>query len=299
MQSPEVVLVATPWPYYTMPSIQVSVLKAYLNDHGIPTAARHVHLEVAHWLGYSNYNSIISDFLEDGEALYGYLLFPELRDAVMCNTTFRSKNITVERERIFRIPSKEFFDEFDHLHRKIVSEICKPSVKIVGFTLNFGQTVSSLYMAKLVKALRPDIQIVLGGAEASGELGQSLLKNFDQIDFVCNGEGELPLQALAEKIISGGMPAGIPGITSRGYLPPSGPQRFSQIRNLGDLPCPDFTEYFDAILERGIDPSVCRCLPVESSRGCYYSCSFCALNLQWENFRELPIANVVTNLREL
>lgn len=299
MENPEVVLVATPWPYYTMPSVQIATLKAYLNSKGVHTTARHVHLEVAHWLGYANYNSIISDYLEDGEALYGYLLFPELRDSVLSNPTFDRKKLLVDGDSHLQIPSKEFFNAFDKLHKKIVSEICKPSVKLIGFTLNFGQTVSSLYMSKLIKSLRPDIKIILGGAEASGELGISLIENFEEIDFVCNGEGEQPLHALAKKIVEREEPGIIPGIVSRDNLPFEGGPKFSQVPNLGDLPCPDFTDYFEMIAEKGIDRNVCRCLPIESSRGCYYSCSFCALNLQWENFREIPIKNVVSHIKDL
>lgn len=299
-----------PWPYYTMPSIQISVLKAYLSLHGIDVAASHFHLEVAHWLGYKNYNAIWGDFLEDGESLYGYLLFPEQQKKVLASENLLNKRLEVNSIQRLKIPSIEFFSAFDTMHDDYLSQFDWQTIRLVGFTLNFGQTLASIYLASKIKRLNPKTQIIFGGAEASGELGVSLLNNFPEIDYVCNGEGEKPLLNLASWLIdntTSSVPPFIRGIINRTEisnlisLESVGNLYYSdQIRDISNLPCPDFEDYFDVIQHKlDGDFSICSTLPLETSRGCYYSCNFCALNLQWENFRSVSAQTTVLNIKNL
>src|ERR1700759_4783797 len=78
-----VLLVAMPWAYSYMPSIQVGALKAYLNHHGEEAEGAHWFVEIAHVLGLQLYNELWYPHLEDAEALYSYLLFPQLRTSLL------------------------------------------------------------------------------------------------------------------------------------------------------------------------------------------------------------------------
>ena len=296
-----VLLISMPWPYYTMPSIQISTLKSYLKSKGIDAHCSHIHLEVANWMGFNNYNKIADEFLEDGESLYGYMLFPEMRESIINSQSLLKKKLsmTIDNEQVL-IPSKKFFEKFDEFHTSIILKFNVEQINLIGLTLNFGQTVPSLYFAKKIKELFPDIKVIIGGAEASGKLGISLLENFPHIDYVCNGEGEIPLYELAMQL-NQKIDLPIKGIISQNDLKfGQAAITFNQLDNLSNLPCPDFEEYFQIIDSKlNGNFTICTALPIESSRGCYFNCSFCALNLQWENFRIVPKEDVVNNIINL
>ena len=73
-----VVLVSTPWPLYSRPSIQLGTLKAYLRRDfpELKVHALHVYLKVAESIGYKLYGAI-SERTWLAETVYGALLHPE------------------------------------------------------------------------------------------------------------------------------------------------------------------------------------------------------------------------------
>ena len=301
-----VLLVSMPWAHHDMPSIQVAALQAYLHANGIAAEGAHWFVEVAHALGLENYRCLWDPALEDGEALYSYLLFPEMRARLLHDSSLRKKAATIARARIasslrFEL-TERFFRRFERLHTRILDRYDWSDIALVGLTLNFAQTVASLYVAREIKKQNPACRIVVGGAEASGQLGASLLRHFPQLDFACNGEGEKPLVNLARMVLDGATDdaiATLPGITSRaadGSIRTNSPE---QVRSMRELPIPEIGDYFAALERLGYESphEVCHRVPVEASRGCYYSCTFCALNLQWVGMRTQSPERVAEMMR--
>ncbi len=283
-----------PWANHDMPSIQVGALQAYLRAVGIEAEGAHWFVEVAHAIGLEGYRRLWDPILEDGEALYAYLLFPEMRRRILRDPRLRRKQKRLaaldERPQLRFSLSERFFRRFERLHQAIFDRYDWSAIDLVGLTLNFGQTVASLYAAREIKKRNPRCKIIVGGAEASGRLGESLLRHFSQLDYACNGEGEKPLRALALALRDGASDeavAALPGLVTRGadgrvrVNPPD------QVRTLRELPDPAYDDYFEAIATLGYESphAVCRKAPIEASRGCYYACTFCALNLQWTGIR--------------
>ncbi len=194
-----------------------------------------------------------------------------------------------------------FLRRFDQLHRSILDRYDWSQYALVGLTLNFGQTAASLYIAREIKKRNPACQVIVGGAEAAGDLGASLLKHFPQLDYACNGEGELPLLHLARAIVAGAAEdeiSAIPGIVSRcaGGVRINAPD---QMPRLDALPIPDFESYFAALdrISAGLRQQMCVSVPIEASRGCYYACSFCSVALQWDGVRTQTPEKVAAAMR--
>jgi ribosomal peptide maturation radical SAM protein 1 len=294
------VLISAPWANANMPSIQIGSLKAYLDAHGHDVLAFHWFVDVAKWMGFGVYEAICSPHVEDAECLYGYLLFPEKRESILKLESLRIKELTVKRgSQRLAVPSERFFAEFRQLHIDFLNRIPWKEVGLAGFTLNYGQNLASVFLAREIKRMAPHVRTIVGGAEASGELGQSLLDCFPELDFACNGEGELPLLELARRIESQQSTGLVQGITQRGV---HGAQVSSpnQLKDLSVLPPPHYDDYFTQITNLGLNPhSICNCLPIESSRGCYYKCNFCALNMQWEGFRQFNSRSVGETVESL
>lgn len=300
-----------PWANPEVPSIQIAALKNYLSDQGVQAEAGHWYVEIALAIGFDAYARISTPEVSAAEPFYSYLCFPEMRGFLMENEAVLKRARTIEKSlrnstddaKIKFRWDDVFFREFEALHSEILDRYDWGDYALVGFTLNYGQTVASLYMAREIKKRNPNCQIIVGGAEASGELGKSLVENFPEFDYACNGEGELPLLELSRALVVRSPELEIrkiKGLIGRGddgavYVNP--PQ---QIESLDELSPPDFDEYFEAIRQLGHDPQgIIRELPIEASRGCPFACNFCSLNLQWENFRSRSPEKVSEDIREL
>jgi ribosomal peptide maturation radical SAM protein 1 len=297
MTADRILIAAMPWARDDMPSIQVGALQAFLVADGLKAEGAHWFVEVAHALGVDDYRDIWSPRLLDGEVVYAALLFPEMRAAHLRDARLATKARRLARARRSRgrapLPfelTDRFFRRFDRLHQRILDRYDWRRYALVGLTLNFGQTAASLYVAREIKKRNPACRIIVGGAEATGELGASLLRHFPQIDHACHGEGEQPLLNLARALDAGVSReeiVAIPGLVSR---EPGGRIRVNppdQVARLDRLPPPEFEPYFAALEAQGPDARTALCvrLPIEASRGCYYACSFCSVALQWDGVR--------------
>lgn len=310
-----ILLGAMPWTDYDKPSIQIAVLKAFLQQHGFADVeAAYFYAEIAEAIGFFEYHGLAYPAYTDAEPIYSYLLFPQMRSSLLANDRLRARcEEAAERARAVprthqpKIPLRwtaELFAELEALHQRILDRRDWTRFDLVGLTLNYGQTVSSLYMAREIKRRHPGCKIVLGGVDASGSLGQSLLGTFDFIDYCCNGEGELPLLHLAERLEAGSSDVdvcAIPGIIARastGRVVLNPPH---QLESLRDLETPDFDEYFASLDSLGLTPSsVIHSLPIEGSRGCPYECSFCGVPLSWgTSFRCRTAEAIVRDMRQL
>jgi len=74
----QVMLVASPWPLFNRPSIQISVLKAYLHQHlpDVRIHAWHLFLNIAETIGYKAYQAL-SQRTWLAETVYAAILYPE------------------------------------------------------------------------------------------------------------------------------------------------------------------------------------------------------------------------------
>ncbi|MBL6447661.1 RiPP maturation radical SAM C-methyltransferase [Fulvivirga sp. 29W222] len=292
MKKTNVALIASmPWPTYNMPSIQVGVLKSFIERDGHKCIGAHWFLDIYKYLGHDLYTSISSEYLIVGEAIYSSLYFEEHREEIVKSNPLLQKTLSSD---------PTFLEKLDQKHDEILLRYNWNEIDLVGFTLNFSQTMPSIYMAAKIKRLNPKIKIIIGGAEGTSEMGASLIDQFDCIDFACNGEGE---QLLLELVKSDLVDlTNIKKINSliyrengKTYTNPS-----SQLDSLRNLPVPNLDEYFTGLALNNLNPyDLSVVLPIESSRGCYYSCSFCSLNIQWDGTRFQYPETVKNNISEL
>lgn len=300
----KVLIVSMPWALSYMASIQVGALKSFLIANGVNAEGGHWFLPIANYLGFGAYGELCYPHLSDGEALYAYLLFPEKRKSLLTDEHLREKfrvlheNFGARSSATFSL-TKSFFEQFTTVNHSILDRYNWSDYRLVGFTLNFGQTLASLYMAREIKSRSPNTKIIFGGSEACSDLGRSLLNEFPFLDYCCDGEGEVPLLNLCRSLSSCDNVAKIDGITTRNEEETVGQNSSGQMPKM-TIPVPDYSDYFEEIKTLGLDPDhVTACLPIEGSRGCYYDCSFCALNLQWDKFRAQSPQMVAKTISEL
>ncbi|MDP3750813.1 MAG: DUF4080 domain-containing protein [Polaromonas sp.] len=134
---------------------------------------------------------------------------------------------------------------------RIVEELLAMQPEVIGLGIYIWNVVESTQVVRLLKTLRPDIRIVLGGPEVSHEVEQQEICRL--ADHVVTGWGDVSFPKLCRALLDGPQPLMkvIPG-----EQPP-----------LDALVLP-YGEYTAEDLAR-------RLLYVEASRGCPFKCEFC------------------------
>lgn len=304
-----VALVSAPWPLYNRPSIQLAALKAYLqNRHpDLEIAAYHIYLKVAVSIGYNIYQEI-SERTWLAESVYAALLYPERRDLIedvfFSNAKARSGLRSIDFGNLSKKVAKTT--------NRFIDEINWKGFGLAGFTICLCQLTATLYFIDRIKKKCPELPVVVGGSMFAGEGVANLLETVPQIDFVVNGEGELPLSRLVGYLRKSSRTLevqSIPGVIMRQSGRGNTPVTRSQLDDLSGLPLPDYGDYFKLLQTLEEENTFFPTLPAEISRGCwwqrsaagknYSGCAFCNLNLQWKGYRTKKAEQVVSDVEQL
>ncbi|WP_311532641.1 DUF4080 domain-containing protein [uncultured Veillonella sp.] len=150
----------------------------------------------------------------------------------------------------------------------ILSDITEHDIDVLGFACYIWNIEMTLHVVDMVKAVRPDIKIVLGGPEVSFTADE-LLERCPNIDYIVQGEGEEAFHALVTALQLGndGLDPVIPGVRGRRDSSILGSLEAVEVSDLASIPFP-YTEEDMEDLEHKI-------IYYESSRGCPFSCQYC------------------------
>ena len=150
----------------------------------------------------------------------------------------------------------------------ILSDITEHDIDVLGFACYIWNIEMTLHVVDMVKAVRPDIKIVLGGPEVSFTADE-LLERCPNIDYIVQGEGEEAFHALVTALQVGndGLDPVIRGVRGRRDGSILGSLEAVEVSDLSSIPFP-YTEEDMEDLEHKI-------IYYESSRGCPFSCQYC------------------------
>jgi hypothetical protein len=156
----------------------------------------------------------------------------------------------------------------------IAERILATAAPIVGLGIYVWNTAPSLELVLILKAVRPELIVVLGGPEVSHETDEQAI--VAAADYVITGEGEDAFSTLCAQLVAGERPAdrviagGLPDLTAL-VLP--------------------YDQYTDQDLAS-------RYVYVEASRGCPYRCEFCLSALD-TGVRPFPADALLAELETL
>jgi ribosomal peptide maturation radical SAM protein 1 len=295
-----VLIMSMPFAGPAIPSIQLSILEGYLKEQNINVVTYNLFLKAAEIYGLNNYNYLICSPNDSytAQIFFSKYVFPQhweknerkFREHYiqkMSYTKDTKKNITFD----------QYVQLTDNFYNWIFENVNCKSYDIIGFTLNYGQLIPSLAIAKKIKELNPDKIIILGGSRTVDKIGINTLKAFDYIDFIISGDGEDALYQLTSDYQNY---KSIPNLIFR-----EGKDiiwnKSDKIIDINKLPIPSFDTFFNELTLASNEIkqyfSLFGRLPIEISRGCWWNkCSFCNLNLQHKKYREKNVEKIVEEL---
>lgn len=279
---PDVVLVMMPFGPAKMPSLGLSVLAEVLRSEGVATRVEYPILDFFHRIGERDYDLIVYAF---GKLSLGDWLFSRVVDPVGTIEEYLAlSDVSIapqQREVLRRIVEKALPIAAD-LVEEAAQRIARLAPRVVGFSSTFQQQMSSVALARRLRALLPDATFVLGGANCSAPMGEAMFRAYPEFDAVVVGPGEISFPRLLREIGEGRRDIRIPGVYWRGNETGEGAPADPGIApepKMDDLPYPRYDDFFEAWPKGREEPKL---LPFEGSRGCWWGqkqhCVFCSLN---------------------
>jgi radical SAM superfamily enzyme YgiQ (UPF0313 family) len=145
---------------------------------------------------------------------------------------------------------------------------------IIGLGVYIWNATVTTELVALLKKIRPEVIVVLGGPEVSYETEQQEIVRL--ADYTIAGEGDLAFAALCRELLAGRRPS--PKIIA--------------------APLPDFAQLALPYDEYTDDDIAHRLIYVEASRGCPFSCEFCLSSLDIP-VRQAPLEPLLAALDRL
>ena len=166
---------------------------------------------------------------------------------------------------------------------------------VVGLSVMTFQRKTALKIVALVRSLKPNVHIVVGGYDAS-LAADAYTKEDSGVNFVVRGEGELTFSSLLRAIENGGTLTAIDGLSfRRGNEFIHNPDRHVSRLDRDEIRPPNraarvLNGY--TLIGRQVDV-------IETSRGCTFDCSFCSIiEMRGRNFFTYSLDRVIADIRD-
>ena len=313
MAAKPVALISMPALSGRFPSFQLALLKPTLEKAGIPAQNFSLFMYFGQQIGW-RVNEAISDVWPcmAGEWIWSKAAFGDIS----------SKEKDEEYFRIYKRSFDAICSRAGCTHQDLIRirdeaapafiDFCVEAVDwsrfgLVGFTVVFQQLLSSLALARALKAKYPNLPMIMGGASLEDDIADEVIRRCPQIDYMHCGDGEISFPEMVHRLYRGESMAGLRGLMfrdSKNEISFAG--RAPNFANMDETPVPDFAEYFYARQEGGYDHfegSREVLLPIEAARGCWWGekhhCTFCGLNRSGMEFRAKSPERVIEQLETL
>lgn len=170
--------------------------------------------------------------------------------------------------------------------------------EIIGFSCLTPCINNIKVLSRKIKSAYPDIKIILGNLHAT-IFANDILEN-SIADIVVRGEGDYTTAEIVSAIDKQDRLSGIRGISYRSNGTIHHNEDRPDIADLDSLPYPSWHllnwKYYNKVPMLGLNEPA---IPVRASRGCCYSCIFCAQDKIYKTFRLRNINRVIDEIEHV
>jgi radical SAM superfamily enzyme YgiQ (UPF0313 family) len=182
-------------------------------------------------------------------------------------------------KKIENVPKIEYLES--SLKGDLMEKIEEFQPNIVGLSILSAHFHYSMTISRFIKRHFPSIPVIVGGLHPTLAPDETIKE--PSVDMICLGEGEYPFAELLEKMEHGKDITSIKGIWFK-----EGEEVFKTemgvTTDLNDLPITNWDLFSEQHIMSPLDGRMYRIGPVEFSRGCPYSCAYCAINFLRDMF---------------
>src|SRR5215212_7424147 len=305
-------LINMPFASLQMPSIALTQLKSVLEeklDNQVSVEVHYLNLDFALEWGLELYEAVTGSMESQnsglGEWLFRHVAFPQVED---------NPDAYFRRYYPYRTPQMEKMKQIILEMRKSVGPCLENMIRkyqldrahLVGFTSMFAQNTACFALAKKLKDLNPQTIIVVGGANCETPMGQELVKNVPQVDYIFSGPALISFPSFIQYCLDGETEkcSAIRGVFSKdnyGLKPLQ-----AAIGEELDINVPielDYHPFIDRLRQAFPNGQIKPSLPFETSRGCWWGerahCTFCGLNGLTMSYRAMNPDNAVNLISSL
>lgn len=299
----QIVIVVPPFADAAWPALGPSLLAEGCRQHGMSATVYYANMRLAARIGYERYEqlSLASSLELPGEALFAAWAFdgePSTSHTQAIMTRLYAGRNAMASGLDAELTLADALDVATYLGPfldECVTGILQLEASVVGFSSVFQQTLSSLALARRLKAQRPDILTVVGGSNASQPMGDAIAGMTDVFDVIFSGEADFAFPAFCRRYLSGD------------ERPERRVVECEAVTDMDRVETPNYDDYFEqlaALQQAGTLPAhLPEALMYESSRGCWYGakshCKFCGLNGLEISYRRKSSARVLREIDAL
>jgi ribosomal peptide maturation radical SAM protein 1 len=283
---PEILIIVPPFGGLDRPNLGVHILQAIAQRKGVKLAVFYANLLLAMELGQKQYLAVSPGRTSKlyGESVFAKAAFGSSYAKHECIKRRETQCHERDADNKDAVPEDVLLElqlAMPGWVDRIAALIAERPFKVIGCTSSYEETCASLALLSRIKAGRPDITTIMGGANCEGHMGEAIGKLCSDIDFVFSGESEATFENFLDYY---------KGIATK-------PDRIiygNPNLDLNTIPPPDYTQFYQQLeicsFEDQASLNQSLRLPYETSRGCWWGqrhhCTFCGLNGQGIKYRQ-------------
>ena len=291
----KIALINMPFADAPRPSLSMTQLKKVVSEeHPVDVDIHYFNQEFSKFFGFELFQFISGQYTAGlGDWIFRHVAFPDeednkekyLRRHFPQNDTRTRQLKEVILQKREGIDAK--LDELIHEHNLADADL-------VGFSSMFSQNGACFALANKLKKYNSNISIVMGGANCESPMGEEIIKNVPQIDFVFSGPALISFPELVGNLINDTREGchKIRGVFSKNNVHLLSPNAVAGNEKPVDdyipLDYSDFIKSFDSSFPDRKDSKL---LLFETSRGCWWGershCTFCGLNGKSMGYRSM------------
>lgn len=274
-------------PYFSpwTPPLGISILKTFLNQRGYDVKCLDFNTDPDLWGMHHKYFSALQTLesvsINDGYSKLWWILNAHMlayandASAADCGKVLERitpyYGITINQPIINTLIP--LIDNFFKRMKELVDEIDFSHFSTVGTSTYTTSLGPSLFLLKHIKRSFPHIKTVMGGGVFADDLAlesdnlDTLVRDYDFVDHIILGEGELLLLKLLEGELAHKRVISLADLSGKTL-------------EMKDVPPPDFSD---------TNPGSYYHLSIEGARSCPFQCSFCSETIQWGEYRKKPM----------